>query len=1162
MSDGYKEQCIDDADPMQPLVPPEKEKTAMSKPYDIKTSCWGTDEKGFFLAVEIQSEKDDKVTGKMVTSQLSNMLLVQQESSSLLPPEVQPLLSLDLFCSVGQWMCGTPLLRPPARAARRPEVAACLRECLPVCSPRWMFLKEASVLDNLCQLYTHMRIYELKGQRGSNVGLEDQTIQVNPVLETLENAKTTRKKNSSHFGSISPSLPSHWANLSDFTLAAQGSRLGLALRALSLEKSRAISWGAAKRYHHIFHQIPSKKKLDLTVIQSRCAQELKLRRTLSLQPKKLMSYLDCTDGNWCDPLLACLLLQKLLLVPNPSHYYGVHQGVITADNTDDGEETLLTNVAFDVLGSSPEEKICVPHITGWLQKSEDLNEAIVGLLQKSSMPLALASVLENGASPAPRETDACSLGSVKAPAALLQKHARTDGSEQLNLMTALHSTSPHFIHSIVPNESKQADHYTCLPSVIPPGFVNNKKASELLPGSTDLGEKEYRTRIFFSAGILATLEDMRDEPLAKILTMLCCAHGFLMRREYKNMLQRKFSLMAIQRNVEKFLLLFFWGGWKLYSREYAASMKGQFLLRLPSRSPRMANSVGFLCLQALDHRVRTLTSDLSAQNGSVTEFLKEKRALEEVHQAEITALFYFIPILILLVWGKEKTHHYLAYANSLLQTAHAAPFIETSEEGRWRNKEDCLEEADVATAAQLRLKTDRQMDNLSASMESLQKSKLNSDAHVHKPEDHLSEANAQQAEVEKSQAEINAIRLQAQNSWLSREHKEAQQLNQIVCIKTSLTSQADDFKRLDEESKYLEEEEESKAELQCLVSTLNTEVMVLEEKVGCDSPRRRQLTQSKPGFPTERKLSRNFRKKQRTSLLTSRQQEIHPVKTASRTSLTSKVLATAACAAMEKKQRAFDEILTEWQQKTQELQVEADSSQEECAQLKILSLRLLKIFESSEQLESLKKENKEIKDLINQLGEGGKSIHRWKRQRQEIEDELQVALEEAVFPGGWIRLNITECCTICFTGLCRNNHQHAIESLQASLETKGNAEAHRLKKMDSELTRMEMQLDHTNRNSELARTPNKLQQHVKIHISLLTIKLKVEPDLQHTTNEHEEIITGNLKAFCMAKDPCQEQDHYVYLEKIKNDNAIKDLQVKMEAKQLVLKGGKKINPSL
>lgn len=74
---------------------------------------------------------------------------------------------------------------------------------------------------------------------------------------------------------------------------------------------------------------------------------------------------------------------------------------------------------------------------------------------------------------------------------------------------------------------------------------------------------------------------------------------------------------------------------------------------------------------------------------------------------------------------------------------------------------------------------------------------------------------------------------------------------------------------------------------------------------------------------------------------------------------------------------------------------------------------------------------------------------------------------------GWIRLKITDCCTICFTGVHRNTHQHAIESLQASLETevKGSAEDLCLEMMDIELTRMEMQLDCASRNnSELVQT--------------------------------------------------------------------------------------------
>ncbi|GAB0196534.1 myosin-15 [Grus japonensis] len=175
---------------------------------------------------------------------------------------------------------------------------------------------------------------------------------------------------------------------------------------------------------------------------------------------------------------------KLLLVPNPNHYYWVHEGVITADNMDDGEELLLTNVAFDVLGSSPEEKICVYKLTR-------------GIMHLGTMKLKQK----------PRE-----------------EQAEVDNTESIS----------HIVPSVSVSKYEPKRYQSLNPSIIPPGSVNNKKASELLLGSTDLGEKEYITSIFLCAGIPATLEDMRDEPLAKIMTMLQShAHGFLMRTEYK-----------------------------------------------------------------------------------------------------------------------------------------------------------------------------------------------------------------------------------------------------------------------------------------------------------------------------------------------------------------------------------------------------------------------------------------------------------------------------------------------------------------------------------------------------------------------------------------------------------------------------------------------------
>lgn len=69
----------------------------------------------------------------------------------------------------------------------------------------------------------------------------------------------------------------------------------------------------------------------------------------------------------------------------------------------------------------------------------------------------------------------------------------------------------------------------------------------------------------------------------------------------------------------------------------------------------------------------------------------------------------------------------------------------------------------------------------------------------------------------------------------------------------------------------------------------------------------------------------------------------------------------AACAALDKKQRAFDKMLAEWQQKCEELQVEVDSSQKECRMYMTENFKLKTVYEESlEHLESAKKENKTL----------------------------------------------------------------------------------------------------------------------------------------------------------------------------------------------------------
>merc|ERR1711910_197568 len=105
----------------------------------------------------------------------------------------------------------------------------------------------------------------------------------------------------------------------------------------------------------------------------------------------------------------------------------------------------------------------------------------------------------------------------------------------------------------------------------------------------------------------------------------------------------------------------------------------------------------------------------------------------------------------------------------------------------------------------------------------------------------------------------------------------------------------------------------------------------------------------------------------------------------------------------EKRAKNFDKVLGEWQSKAADLAAEISASQDEGRNYSSELFRLKAAQqEATEQLDVVKRENKnladEIKDLLDQLGEGGRSIHALDKQRRMLEtekEELQGALEEA-----------------------------------------------------------------------------------------------------------------------------------------------------------------------
>merc|ERR1712172_355568 len=176
----------------------------------------------------------------------------------------------------------------------------------------------------------------------------------------------------------------------------------------------------------------------------------------------------------------------------------------------------------------------------------------------------------------------------------------------------------------------------------------------------------------------------------------------------------------------------------------------------------------------------------------------------------------------------------------------------------------------------------------------------------------------------------------------------------------------------------------------------------------------------------------------------------------------------AAAIITEKRGRNFDKVIGEWKSKADDMMAELEASQAEGRNYNSEGFRIKAAWdEANEQLDVVRRENKnladEIKDLLDQLGDGGRSIHELDKQRRRLEvekEELQNALEEAEaaleqeenrvlraqLELGQVRQEIDRKIQEKEEEFdnTRKNHHRAMDSLQASLEgeSRAKAEAH------------------------------------------------------------------------------------------------------------------------
>merc|ERR1711971_1485818 len=242
--------------------------------------------------------------------------------------------------------------------------------------------------------------------------------------------------------------------------------------------------------------------------------------------------------------------------------------------------------------------------------------------------------------------------------------------------------------------------------------------------------------------------------------------------------------------------------------------------------------------------------------------------------------------------------------------------------------------------------------------------------------------------------------------------------------------------------------------------------------------------------------------------------------------------------AMEKKARQFDKIVGEWKKKVDGLGMDLDIAQKECRNASSDLFRVKSAYEESlAQLEEVRRENKvlssEIKDIMDQISEGGRSIHEIDKIRKRLgaeKLELQAALEEA--EGALeqeenkvlrAQLELTQVRQEIerrivekeeeFLGV-KKNMTKALDSMQVALETetKSKAEALRMKKkLEGDAADLGLALEHAIAGNAETQTTIK-----KYGLQVRDAQMKVDEESATKSAAADAKVTADRRAAAVA----------------------------------------------
>merc|ERR1712038_902263 len=244
------------------------------------------------------------------------------------------------------------------------------------------------------------------------------------------------------------------------------------------------------------------------------------------------------------------------------------------------------------------------NLTNWLEKNKDpLNDTIVELMKNGSNPLLVECFYDHPGQPTEVKKDAGGGGKKKGGGKTVTSFYK---SQLDDLMKVLYATDPSFIRCVVPNTHK-------IPGGVQPGLVmhqyqcngvlagiaicrlgfpnklmypdfkarynilaaagvakakNDKGAATAVFDAIKMDKEKFRlghTKVFFRAGQLGYMEEVREDKIGSVLAMLQAqARGKSSRLVFKKMQDQKLALYCLQRTIRNYRIGKTWLWWILW----------------------------------------------------------------------------------------------------------------------------------------------------------------------------------------------------------------------------------------------------------------------------------------------------------------------------------------------------------------------------------------------------------------------------------------------------------------------------------------------------------------------------------------------------------------------------------------------------------------------